>query len=288
MTTAHDTSPDNVLTPAGTFTVRTWGGHVTQWDAPGFGPLLYVSSAANHTPGVALRGGVPVCFPWFAKGPDGSHTPSHGFARLSEWAHLSTTEDAQGNLTVTHELTPTQAAAADGIQLFPHPFHATHTAEFTATTLTISLTVVNTGDNDFTFEEALHTYLAVSTITDVSVFGLDGEPFTEDGATGTQEGPLTFGERIDRIYTSMHPVTLADPGANRTITITKTGSRSTVVWNPGPDLAATMPDIGHGEWERFVCIESGNIGDNAITVKPGQGHTLTAKYEVSPIEPIEV
>ncbi len=276
------------MTPAGAFATRAWGAQVTQWDAPGHGPMLYVSSAANHTPGTALRGGIPLCFPWFGKGPDALLTPSHGFARLSEWNLVDTVESPTGDVTVTFELTPTQASATDGIQLFPHPFHATYTAAFTAESLELTLTVVNQGDSDFTFEEALHTYFAVSDVTETTVLGLEDEPYTEHGTNHTQEGSVTFAGEVDRVYSSMRAVTITDPGGNKTVTVTKSGSRSTVVWNPGQELASTMPDIGDGEWNRFVCVESGNIGPNAVTLKPQQGHSLSVRYTVSPIEPITV
>ena len=150
--------------------------------------------------------------------------------------------------------------------------------------LKIALITRNLGASDFVITEALHTYFHVSDVAQVQVEGLDGVHFHDKAAgwtQGDQTGPVGFAAEVDRVYTnSAARCTIVDPVMQRRIHIAKRGSQSTVVWNPWAARAAQMGDLGTDGWKSFVCVESGNALDNAVTVPAGQSHTLAVEYRV--------
>jgi D-hexose-6-phosphate mutarotase len=163
------------------------------------------------------------------------------------------------------------------------------TAELTvvlADSLTLTLTTTNNGTVTTPISEALHTYFAVSDIRNVSVTGLDGQPYIDavpaERVNRTQTGPITFTEEIDRIYTNTaSECAILDPGMKRRILVSKEGSRSTVVWNPWIAKAARMPDYGDDEYPEMVCVETANCGPDALNLAPGQTHATTAHIRVA-------
>jgi len=260
----------------GTYAVLDAGAHVLNWTPPGQQPVLWESPLARFEPGVAVRGGVPVIFPWFSAGLTGDRTPAHGFARTANWVRESLTDDVAttGRLQVVHSLT------ADGFD--SAPFDARLIAEFAADQLRVQLVVTNPGPDVFTYEEALHTYFAISDIGRISIDGLDGCAY-QDKVTGTAEtqaGGVRFSGRTDRIYTHAGEATIDDPGRGRRIHVGKEGSANTVVWNPGRDLAMTQRDIGD-YYAEFVCVEAANVGASAITLDPGETHAIAQVVRLS-------
>ena len=258
------------------------GAHVTAWQPAGADPIIWLSTAAQFRPGVAIRGGVPICFPWFGAGRTPGLTPAHGFARTTPWQLTSAADDA-GTVTLTFALTADDVAGAPGADRWSFAFEADYAVTFGAE-LTLALTVRNAGTQTFSFEEALHTYLAVTDVRTATVDGLDGALYLDktvpaDAAAVLQNGPLTFSGVTDRVYQRGAPLTVVDPGA-RTITITATASADTVVWNPWADKAAQMADFADGEWPTMVCVESANVLADAITLAPDQAHTLGVTYGV--------
>jgi glucose-6-phosphate 1-epimerase len=261
------------------YAVLDAGSQVLQWTPTGRNPVLWVSPLAVFEPGVAVRGGVPVIFPWFGGGPDGDRTPAHGFARTAAWRRTSVTNEvaASGRLEVRHEL---DASGRDS-----EPFGAELVAIFTPRTVSISLAVTNTGAGTFRYEEALHTYLAVSDVAQVAVDGLDGCRFLDkaDGAgpdETVQAGPVRFDGEVDRIYRHTGAAVLDDPGWSRQVHVAKEGSANTVVWNPGERKGSALADVGP-TWPGFVCIEAGNVRDAAVELGPGERHILTQTIALS-------
>ncbi|MCM3660519.1 D-hexose-6-phosphate mutarotase [Georgenia satyanarayanai] len=275
-----------VATALATGEVYLHGAHVTAWTPAGADPVLWVSNASRFVPGEAIRGGVPICFPWFGAGREpGLAPPPHGFARLAPWRLVAAEEDDGGAVTLTLELTDADVADVPAAQAWPHAFTATYTVTF-GRELTLALTVENTGEGEISYEEALHTYLAVADARTTTVQGLDGATYLDKAPGGapdhvTQRGDVAFTAETDRVYGSTGTVVVVDESAGRRIGIDKDGSANTVVWNPWVDKAAAMPDYGDDEWPSMVCVETANALDAAISLAPGARHTMTARYAVT-------
>ena len=290
---AFDTVKDST-TLAGDLQFHTAGAHITQWAPIAHGQVLFLSSRSNYGVGTAIRGGIPLCFPWFAGGISGAQKPSHGFARITNWRHIKSDELADGEQIEALELTNTDIAkqiadAGNGSEpaVAKQPFRATLMMHLRTNQLEVSLTVENIGTFPYIFEEALHTYFLVGDIHGVSITGLEDACYrdkADDAPSGLQPAAgaaLTFSGETDRIYDSHESVQIHDPELGRTITVEKENSDNTVVWNPWSDKGAALKDLGPGEWERFVCVESANIGESAVALQPGESHTLTVRYTVA-------
>lgn len=257
------------------------GAHVLYWAPPSRPDVLWVSPLASFEPGVPVRGGVPVVFPWFGAGPDGDRTPPHGFVRTAAWQRTEVVDElaTSDKLLVRHTLDQTGLDSA--------PFQAELSAAFSAERLRIELTVVNSGDAELAFEEALHTYLSVSDVARIELDGLDGCTYLDRaqgaaaGADGdpVQAGPIRFAGEVDRIYRHTGEVVLRDDSWGRRTRVTKEGSADTVIWNPGAVRGASMADIGSAYWSGFVCVEACNVRGNAVRLAPGERHTLAQQIE---------
>jgi len=268
-----------VFGKAGTAEIYLRGAHLSSWTPTGGNPVIWMSEESEYAPGVPLRGGVPICFPWFAAHPTDASAPSHGFARLADW-QLAEAREAGDDVVLVFLLTDTEATRASA---WPHRFEARYTVTIGAE-LSLSLQVTNQDSVDLSFEEALHTYLAVADIRRTEVSGLEGAPFTDrlTGPRPAESAPVRFDAETDRIYlNSTAATTVTDAATGRVITITKQGSASTVVWNPWIDKAAAMADFGDDEYTGMVCVETCNIRDNTITLAPGASHDLSVRYSVA-------
>ncbi len=274
-----------VASPVATGEVYLHGAHVTAYAPAGADPVIWMSGASMFAPERPIRGGVPICFPWFGGGREPGMSPAHGFARLADWT-LVGAEDVDGVVTLTLRLTEADVAGVPGSDVWRFPFELTYAVTFGAE-LTLALTVRNTGDEECSFEEALHSYFHVKDVTAVTVEGLDGATYLDKAPGGgpdhaVQSGPVTFGAETDRVYRSSGTATVVDPGAARTITVAKDGSANTVVWNPWTAKAAAMADYGDAEWPTMVCVETANALEHAIVLPAGQSHTMTARISVAP------
>jgi len=274
----------HVTTPACTAEVYLQGAHLTGWQPVGQQPVLFLSERTLFAAGKAIRGGIPVIFPWFGS-PETSPVVTapgvsqHGFARTSPWT-LRFAALAGDDLHLSATLDQTEAIRALGFSGFELA------CEFIlGRTLTVRLSVANTGDKSFLFEEALHAYLEVSDAERVSVDGLQGIEFldkTDDFVRKTQTEPmLQFRSQTDRPYlNTQSPLTLRDPVLKRDLRLEKKGSKTTVTWNPAAELAATLKDLAPGAWRQFVCLETANVAENAVTLLPREAHTMEMRLSV--------
>ena len=260
------------------------GGQILRWQpTTSAEPVIWMSSDAKFAPGKAIRGGIPVCWPWFSAHATEASFPMHGFARTQPWQVKSTRSLDDGSTEISLTLPITAAMQA----MWAHQTQVDMLINV-GETLKIALITRNLGDVDFTITEALHTYFAVSSIAQIEVNGLHGVHFHDKAAgwtEGDQTGAISFGEEVDRVYVNTPDrCTIVDAGFKRRIHIAKLGSQSTVVWNPWAARAAQMGDLGSGEnvdgWKRFVCVESANALENAVTVPAGKSHTLAVEYRV--------
>lgn len=260
------------------YAVLDEGAQVLAWTPPGQNRVLWVSPLMSFEPGVPVRGGVPVVFPWFGKGVAGDRTPSHGFARTTVWHRgLVENDPASGTLVVRHTLDESDADSA--------PFAAELRSSFSHRLLEVSLTVRNTGTEPFTYEEALHTYLRVADVRSIEVDGLDGCRYLDrtDGAGEaelTQTGVIRFEGEVDRVYHHTGEVVVSDPEWGRSLQVSKEGSANTVIWNPGATKGTALADVGRG-WPKFVCVEAGNVRGEAVELAAGEEHTLTQRVRLA-------
>jgi len=246
------------------------GAHITDFQKRGEAPLLFTSQFSRFTPDQPIRGGIPVIFPWFGA-REGE--PMHGFARVSEWELHEATALPEGGVSLRFSLPDTAAGAT-----WP-PFSANYVVTITDT-LSLELIVTNgSADQNFSFENCLHTYFSVGDIDAVSITGLKGVEYldkTENFAQKTEMAEaIKISSEVDRIYcATTGTVEILDSKLRRKIRIEKTGSASTVVWNPWVAKAQQMPDFGNEEYRRMVCVESGNVARNRIVLPPGKSAVL--------------
>ncbi|MBL0943223.1 MAG: D-hexose-6-phosphate mutarotase [Hydrogenophaga sp.] len=255
--------------------VALQGAQLLSFQPHGEPDWLYLSPNAVFAPGRPVRGGVPLCWPWFGPDPQGLGRPAHGLARQSPWVLRHALDESDGCTLLELELSDDAATRA----LWPHRFRLRLEIRVGAT-LALALTTRNLGDTHLTLTQALHNYFAIDHIEGARVHGLDGLGFIDQvpGANpqgAPAPGPLAFAGRLDRIYPNA-PTRLQLEGAagGGRLTLDSEGSRSAVVWNPGAELAAGMADLGPDEHSRFVCVETANAGDDVVTLAPGAEHRL--------------
>lgn len=250
------------------------GAHVTRYQPIGSGPVLWMSDASLFESNKPIRGGVPICFPWFGPHPSDSQSPSHGWARLADWEVFSCGSLLDGGNSI--EL---RTCISD--------FQLSYFVEFGATLrMTLSVQLLPGLIAPSRFEEALHTYLCVSDVRQISIHGLERTGYVDKVAGAIQREPssqpIQFTGETDRVYhDTISECVMVDKDADRKITVRKLGSHSTVIWNPWIVKSQKMPDFGDHEWTEMVCIESANIGPNAIEISPGQIHSLKTEIELS-------
>jgi glucose-6-phosphate 1-epimerase len=248
------------------------GAHITHFQKQGEPPLLFMSEASEFEDGKPIRGGVPLVFPWF--GPrDGF--PPHGFARTARWELIAAQDQSDGSVRLHFQLPPDDAFEADFIVTV-------------GASLTMEFSVTNTGTSDFSFESCLHTYFQIGGIHQIGITGLQGVRYLDKvrGAEFTETAEiLRIEAETDRVYQdTTATVGIEDPALRRRILVRKSGSKSTVVWNPWVDKSKRMPDFGDEEYPHMVCVESGNVAENSITLAPGEVATMTVELESAPLE----
>lgn len=263
-----------VATPHATGEMYLHGGHVTSWRPAGSEEALYVSPNSLWQDGKAIRGGVPVCFPWFGDKDGDPTAPAHGFVRTREWKLESIAMEG-GDAVVTMEI----ASQDNTNSWWPHEFRLQCRACF-GPELRIDLLVSNQGKSSFSFEEALHAYFRVGDVERVLLQGLDATSFldkTEHREQKTNYGELRFTGETDRVFLNTQTeIELEDPSLHRMLRIQKHGSITTVVWNPWEQKSAEMGDLGPGEWKNFACIEVSNVVPYPIVLDPGKTHVMSA------------
>lgn len=250
------------------------GAHVTSWRPAGAEEMLFVSTKSHWEEGQAIRGGIPICFPWFRAKVDDRQAPAHGFVRTKAWQVASIVENDCG--VVVSMFTGSEARTR---RWWPVEFGLTYQVTF-GSELTLELRCINTGTMPLRFEEALHTYNRVAYVKDVRLRGLDTVCFldnTNSNREETQRGDVAIVSTTDNAYLNTQgAVDLADPGMRRRIRLRKNGSLTTVVWNPWREGANGLRDLGDGEWTKFLCVEASNILGFAVDLAPGEEHKMSA------------
>ena len=270
-----------VTSPLAEAHIYLHGGHVTHFQPAGAAPVLFLSGRSFFATGKPIRGGVPVCFPWFAARAGQPDAPAHGFARTLPWEVESISADGDQTVLAVLRLAANDATRA----LWPHGFILRHHIVI-GPRLSMLLEVENISREPFTCEAALHTYLAVADARTATVTGLENAPYRDktDGLqTKVQPAePFRFTGETDRVFENTRATcTLHDPTGARRLTVEKSGSATTIVWNPWDEKAAAMRDFAPDEWPRMACLETANAGANALTLASGANHAMRAVVSVA-------
>jgi glucose-6-phosphate 1-epimerase len=270
-----------VTAPRASGQIYLHGAHVTSWQPAGADEALYVSSKSKWQDGSAIRGGVPICFPWFSTRAEEPRSPAHGLVRTKSW-------QLEGITHADHNVTVALSTSADDAtrKTWFGDFHLLFCATF-GEQLRLELIVTNHGTTSFRFEEALHSYFRVGNVMAAKLRGLNGAVYadkTDAHREKHQHGDLALSSETDRIYrNTLATIEIEDPAGRRRVLVAKEGSRDTVVWNPWSERGKAMSDVGPDEWRQFVCVETCNVGDHAINLAPAQAHTMTALVSLGAI-----
>ncbi|HUN74364.1 MAG TPA: D-hexose-6-phosphate mutarotase [Steroidobacteraceae bacterium] len=266
-----------ITTPEAIGEIYLHGAHITSWKPSGAEEAFFVSSQSRWEDGRAVRGGVPICFPWFGGKSDDAKAPAHGFVRTKAWSLESISQ--VGRAVMVSMFTESNE---DTRRWWPAEFRLLYRATF-GRELSLELLTTNTGRTRMSFEEALHAYHRVGDIHAVRLKGLDGVRYFDKtvSARKVQDGEVAISSETDRIYLgTTGTIELDDPVMHRATHVMKDNSRTTVVWNPWIDKARALADLGNDEWTRMVCIESSNVSDFAVDLSPGEQHALSVRVRL--------
>ena len=254
------------------------GAHVTSWQPRDAEEVLFVSAKSRWEDGRAIRGGVPICFPWFADNANDPSAPAHGFVRTKAW-QLESIVQAGDAVTVSMFTESND----DTKRWWPADFQLVFRTTF-GSELNLELVVRNTGATSLRFEEALHTYFRVGQIEKAQLQGLNAVHYvdkTDSNRKKIQQGSIVIVSETDRVYLNTKgAIELEDQALRRRIGVAKENSLTTVVWNPWAEKAKAMSDFGDAEWTQMICIETCNVSDLAVELAPGQQHRMKALVRV--------
>lgn len=253
--------------------VALQGAHIFEYQVANKKPLLWLSDISNFKKSKAIRGGIPICWPWFGAHKSLKEAPNHGFARTSTWKCIHSIDIDAGTTKVILELKDTPESLA----IWPHQF-TLHLEVIISDTLTLSLKTKNCSKERFEISQALHTYFKVDDITQVHLHGCEKKSYfnkLDDSMNNVQNGVVTFSEETDRIYVNTDNKFVIEDGS-REIMIESEGSASTVVWNPWEQRAYEMSDMS--DYKEMLCVESANVLADSKVVQPGETHLLKVCY----------
>ena len=243
--------------------------------------LLFLSEKANYHQGKAIRGGIPLCWPWFGDDTSGFERPAHGFVRNQQWNILSTKALDDGRTSIILSTTDTEKTR----ELWHYAF-ILELEIIIGSSLEVKLTTKNTDKQFFTITQALHTYFNISDVDNVLIKGLEGNPYIDkldSFNTKQQQGDISVSDEIDRIYQkSPEHVIISDSGFDRTITISSYGCDTTIVWNPWSTSSSKIADLDRESYRKFVCVETANVFTDSLTIIPaGRKHMVRAVFTIS-------
>lgn len=241
--------------------------------------VMFVSEKAYYEAGKAIKGGIPICWPWFGPDPEGLGRANHGFVRDRLWTLLSVEALSAGETKVRLGVT----ADEETQEIWPKSFELVIEIVVGAR-LTVTLITQNTGDRAFSITQAFHAYFTIGDINNVRVLGLEGASYldkADGGVQKTQDGAVTISGEVDRIYTEVGPELVIDDAAlGRRIRISTAGSHTAIVWNPWKEISVKMADLADQSYQHFICVETANAADEVIEVLPGAEYRMQAVYMV--------
>lgn len=255
------------------------GAQLTSWVPAGEDEVIWLSSDAGFKQGKSIRGGIPVCWPWFGPHEFEADFPAHGHARTVFWDVLETKAMDDGATLIRFKIIENELTK----RLWPYSSELIMTMRI-GSSLEIELLTRNTDSKSFKISQAFHTYFNISDVRKITVTGLEGCNYLDkldQFAIKQQTGSVKISGETDRIYLKTDDdYSIVDPGLNRIIKISKSGSNSTVVWNPWQATAEKMGDLGKDGYLRMVCVETANAADDFVLLEPGQSHSLSVNYQL--------
>jgi glucose-6-phosphate 1-epimerase len=241
--------------------------------------LLFLSQKSYYDEGKAIRGGIPVCWPWFGSDSGDLKRPSHGFVRNGLWTVSGTEAITDYETKVKLRFPETVQSESCWQQAFALELEIS-----VENTLTLELITRNTGDQLFSITQAFHTYFQVGNISQVRILGLEDTNYfdkLDDSMQKRQKGEVTVTEEVDRIYTGVQNELIIDDSAfDRRIRIVSTSNKTAVVWNPWSKSSAKMPDLEHDDYQHFICVEAGNLVTDVVEIPPGNEYSLLTSFNI--------
>jgi len=253
------------------------GAHLLSWIPAGEGDVIWLSDQARYAMGQSIRGGIPICWPWFGAHETNTAYPAHGFARTCYWQVDSTKALSSGETEVTFKLDT--RTIGDRQAMWPWATCAEYRLVI-GKDLTLELTTINNSEQVINLGQALHTYFNVGDIQNTGIYGLEDKTYldkTDHFKPKNQQGPISVDKEVDRVYLQTADDVIID-NKKRKIRITKQGSQSTVVWNPWKTVAEKMGDLGVDGYLKMLCVESANAAEDIVSIQPGERHTLLVRY----------
>ncbi|HAF01863.1 MAG TPA: D-hexose-6-phosphate mutarotase [Methylophilaceae bacterium] len=267
--------------PSATAKIALQGAHIMHWQPKKEKhPVLWLSDHARYVKGRSIRGGVPICWPWFGAHPTDSSLCPHGFARVIPWQLIDADSTYSGATRIALQMI--QTPEADRQLSYPYVLTLMLTI---GRRLKIDLATTNKAAHPFMIGEAFHTYFHISDIEKIRITGLQECLYADkvrQYERHVEHGLLKFGGEFDRVYLNHSAdCIIHDAGFDRLIRVSKSGSNTTVVWTPGAEKAHAMGDMGEGdEWRKMVCVESANAMENSVVINPNRTHNFSAEYNV--------
>lgn len=266
--------------PDGEALVSTYGAQVLHFRSSRHpDDLLYVSPRADYRRGTAIRGGIPICWPWFGPDPEGRGRPAHGLARTAQWRPVACARRVDGRLSLELALNDDEASR----RIWPHAF-SLRLEVVVGQTLHLRLETQNRGDAPFTISQALHSYFLVGDIERATVRGLENGTYIDKldaDRRKVQQGKVMVDGPLDRIYLqTTDAVCLEDASLGRLVDVRSEGSATTVVWNPWIEGAAKFADLPDRDYRHMLCVESANAVDDRVELGPGDTHVLGVQYSL--------
>jgi glucose-6-phosphate 1-epimerase len=255
------------------------GAHLIHWQPVNEEPVIWLSNEAVFAKSRSIRGGVPVCWPWFGAHETENSFPAHGYARTVLWQPVNIEQLSDGRTQLVFKI----AENSNIKKYWPHDTEL-EIQFIIGAELKINLITKNTGSEFIILTEALHTYFNVGDVSKISISGLEGCSYLDkpdNFAIKKQTGMIDINKEVDRVYIdTTADIVITDPVLQRRIVINKESSRSTVVWNPWKAVADKMADLGKNGYLSMVCIESANAASNAFFIAPDDTHSLKVSYSV--------
>ena len=248
--------------------------------------LMFISKNAYFQDGKAIKGGVPICWPWFGAAPEIESKeqvkrPDHGFVRNSFWSVLSATVLENGDSKIVLEFEDSEKTR----EIWPYRFYLSLEIVI-GDSLTLELLTRNTGNQSFSITEALHSYFNVGDATQVNVLGLEHTEYldkNEDFVKVCQLGAITIAQETDHIHTDIkHKLVIDDPTFKRKIKISSSGNKNIVVWNPWAKGSAEMKDLDSEDYKHFICLEVANTAADSVEIHPNSEYRIGANYSIVP------
>ncbi|MGZ8271040.1 MAG: D-hexose-6-phosphate mutarotase [Methylophilus sp.] len=274
----HYIEVDNTFAKA---KIALQGAHIMHWQPKTEKhPVLWLSDHARYVKGRSIRGGVPICWPWFGAHPTDSSLCPHGFARVIPWQLIDVDSTYSGATRIALQMMQTNEAERQ----LSYPYVLTLLITI-GRRLKVDMATTNKADHPFMIGEAFHTYLNVSDIEKIRITGLQECLYADkmrQYERHVEHSLLKFNGEFDRVYLNHSAdCVVHDAGYDRLIRVSKSGSNTTIVWTPGEEKAHAMGDMGNGdEWRKMICVESANAMENSVVINPNRTHNFSAEYSV--------